>query len=144
MRNAMRRLRAFRRDESGAALVEFAIVVALLLIVAFGAFDVGRYYTLRSRVKNAVREGARFGAVFTTELTSDSSSIATYTKARFAGSGSDTIRVSVSWIGSSTSLTDPRRVQVKASGLQFTRLSPIERIASRGISDSAVFRKEQQ
>ncbi len=144
MRNAMRRLRAFRRDESGAALVEFAIVVTLLLVIVFGAFDVGRYYTIRSRLTSAVREGARFGAVLT-ESNADQASIRSYTKLRFVGTGFDTVgmTVTVSFPGTIASPTDPRRVRVKATGIQFTRLSPIERIASRAISDSAEFRREQ-
>jgi Flp pilus assembly protein TadG len=48
----------------GAALVEFAIVLALLLTIVLGCIDVGRYAGTSMVVANAAREGA-FSAVMT-------------------------------------------------------------------------------
>src|SRR5207302_4290657 len=49
-----------RRDESGVALVEFALVLPFVVIIALGTIDLGRAYQLQNRLKNAAREGAAF------------------------------------------------------------------------------------
>ncbi len=49
-----------RRDpESGAAAVEFALVVSLLLFILMGTLDYGFYFYLQHVTTNAAREGAR-------------------------------------------------------------------------------------
>lgn len=57
----MRRIRG--RAESGQSLVEFAMVLPLLLMVLFAIIDFGRVYQGHVTLTNAVREGARLGAV---------------------------------------------------------------------------------
>lgn len=60
-----RRLRGVRgiRSERGAALVEFALVVPLLMMMMCAAIDFGlAVYTLNN-LTAAVREGGRYGAV---------------------------------------------------------------------------------
>ena len=57
-----RRLVRFRREEQGAAAVEFALVLPVLLLLVFMFIDATRaFYTLNSLV-SAAREGARFGS----------------------------------------------------------------------------------
>jgi Flp pilus assembly protein TadG len=50
------------RGEHGAAAVEFALVLPLLVIVTLGIITGGLSYSNAIGVQNAVREGARFGA----------------------------------------------------------------------------------
>lgn len=50
-------------DERGAALLEFAIFAALLLILTFGIVDFGRALYTANNLTAAAREGARYGAV---------------------------------------------------------------------------------
>jgi Flp pilus assembly protein TadG len=52
-----------RRGESGAAAVEFAIVLPLLLLIFLGCIDWGYYLFVAQIVTNAAREGARAGAI---------------------------------------------------------------------------------
>ena len=59
----IRGLSARLRDESGAAAVEFAIVVPVLLLVVFGVIDFGRAFWTINVATAALREGARVGAV---------------------------------------------------------------------------------
>lgn len=47
-------------SERGTALVEFALILPLLALVAFGTVDLGRAYTTVNQVKNAAREGAAY------------------------------------------------------------------------------------
>jgi Flp pilus assembly protein TadG len=57
----MARVRPVRRD--GQALVEFALVLPIFLLIVFGVFDLGRGVYAYNTVANAAREGARVAAV---------------------------------------------------------------------------------
>ena len=50
-------------DESGASMVEFAIVLPLLLLILFGTIEFGLLLYNKQVITNASREGARFGIV---------------------------------------------------------------------------------
>ncbi len=52
-----------RHSESGASLVEFAIVLPLMLIFLFGIIEFGFLLFNKAMLTNAVREGARAGVV---------------------------------------------------------------------------------
>ena len=47
------------RDERGAALVEFALILPILVLFLFGIVEFGRAYSARIQLTSAVREGAR-------------------------------------------------------------------------------------
>ena len=51
-----------RRDERGASLVEFALVLPILLMFLLGITTGGAAYNKKISITNAVREGARYGA----------------------------------------------------------------------------------
>ena len=51
------------RSEDGAAAVEFALVLPLLLVMLFGIVEFGRVYSQYQVYQGAAREGARFAAV---------------------------------------------------------------------------------
>lgn len=51
-----------RNDERGVALVEFAIILPLLLMLVFGMLTGGLVMNRRQEVTQASREGARYGA----------------------------------------------------------------------------------
>lgn len=52
-----------RRRDRGAAAVEFAFIVPLLVLVVLGIAEFGRAYYLQTTVSNAAREGARVMAL---------------------------------------------------------------------------------
>jgi len=52
-----------QQPEDGVALVEFAMVLPLLLVLAFGIIDFGRAFQTWITLTNAAREGARLGTV---------------------------------------------------------------------------------
>jgi hypothetical protein len=52
-----------RGAKPGQALVEFALVVPIFLILLFGLIEVGRYIYLNNAFNEAAREAARFGSV---------------------------------------------------------------------------------
>jgi len=57
----MRRFRPNSRvkGERGAAMVEFAIILPLLIIVVFGIIEFGRAYNTKITLTHAAREGVR-------------------------------------------------------------------------------------
>jgi TadE-like protein len=57
-----------RGDERGAAAVEFALVVPILLMLVFGIIDFGLMIRANTVLANAAREGARNGSISHDEL----------------------------------------------------------------------------
>jgi Flp pilus assembly protein TadG len=55
--------RLLRRGQRGDAIVEFALVAPILLLIMFGILEVGRVVDAWIVVQNAAREGARTGAL---------------------------------------------------------------------------------
>jgi Flp pilus assembly protein TadG len=51
------------RGERGAAAVEFALVLPVLLMIVLGTIDWGWYFFVSQVVTNAAREGARVGSL---------------------------------------------------------------------------------
>lgn len=56
-----------KKRQHGTALVEFALVAPLLLVLLFGTIEMGRVLNAMVLVSNASREGARRGSVGDTE-----------------------------------------------------------------------------
>jgi Flp pilus assembly protein TadG len=54
-----RSLRELLRSDRGAAAVEFALVVPVLLLLVFGIAEFGRAYNIQTTLSGAAREGAR-------------------------------------------------------------------------------------
>ncbi len=50
-------------DEGGAALVEFALIAIILLVLVFGMVDFGRAIYAKNSITHAAREGGRYAAV---------------------------------------------------------------------------------
>jgi len=78
-------LRRFRRNARGQALVEFALVMPLLLILIVSVFEFGRAWNLHQTITDAAREGARKAVVADAAITQDSVLAAIAT--RIAASG---------------------------------------------------------
>src|SRR4051812_2898863 len=97
------------RDERGAALVEFAIVLPVLLLIIFGIIDFGSTYNDYQSLRSGVRDGTRDSVVgnygnktscnlqgVTDSATSPAAEIICHVKDR-AGLG-DNVRVGL-WVG---------------------------------------------
>ena len=57
------RIRAWLRREEGAALLEMALTLPLLLVVSVSIFEFGRAYQTWQVLTNAAREGARIAVL---------------------------------------------------------------------------------
>jgi Flp pilus assembly protein TadG len=56
-------MRPRRNEQRGAAAVEFALVLPVLLFIVLGTIDWGWYFYVSQVVTNAAREGARAGSL---------------------------------------------------------------------------------
>jgi Flp pilus assembly protein TadG len=72
-------------SQNGQELVEFAIVLPLLLLVAFGVLDLGRIFHSAITITNAAREGARYAMTHVDDV----NGIVAATIAEAQGSGID-------------------------------------------------------
>lgn len=56
-------------SEKGAAVVEFAVILPLLLLIVFGIIEFGFLIYNKAMITNASREGARIGIVYLLDRT---------------------------------------------------------------------------
>ena len=56
-------MRTRLRNQRGAALLETAITVPIILLISVGIFEFGRAYQVQQVLTNAVREGARAAVI---------------------------------------------------------------------------------
>ncbi len=117
-------MRARRRSQSGAAAVEFALVMPLLFLVMFGILQYGLYFNDSLNTRQGVREGARIGVVgdFASEAgcTSggDLDKVACKTKSRIdALTGTAYVRVKATAWTKGLPLTVCALVKTETSGL---------------------------
>jgi Flp pilus assembly protein TadG len=75
------------RPQSGQALLEMALVIPMLLLLALGVIEIGRYAYIAILVGNAARAGAAYGAQ-SGQQASDSTGIQNAAQYDFAGSTS--------------------------------------------------------
>jgi Flp pilus assembly protein TadG len=59
----LQRLRLRLRDDTGAALVEFALILPVFVLLLFGALDLGKAYNYWIDETQLAHEGARYAAV---------------------------------------------------------------------------------
>lgn len=55
--------KSWQRDERGTALIEFALILPLLLVVTIAVVDFGRAFFVKNVLEQAAREGVRLRAV---------------------------------------------------------------------------------
>lgn len=88
-------MKRLRNDERGAAAVEFALVLPLLLTIVFGTIEWGYYFFTREIVVNSAREGARAGTLQYAPPTVPTSVAITAATNYLTNSGLDATRATV-------------------------------------------------
>ncbi len=71
LRGAVRAAGRARRDESGQALVEFALVIPMVLLLLIALFELGRVWHTYQVITDAAREGARHAALADPAITKE-------------------------------------------------------------------------
>jgi Flp pilus assembly protein TadG len=67
---ALRKIRYWRRED-GAAMVEFALIIMVLLLIVIGTIQFGFMFYTKYVITCASREGARYGALYKTNAAGD-------------------------------------------------------------------------
>ena len=60
-------LQRIAKRAHGQAMVEFALVIPVMLLLVFGVVEFGRAYYTYSALTNAARKGARYGSLHPTD-----------------------------------------------------------------------------
>lgn len=97
------------RNERGTALVEFAICLPLLTILASGVMDLGRVFVLQEGLRNAVRESAAYAALHPGQQQAGSGACADPANATWRGTneGKADTSVTFTYVPSVACTTDP-------------------------------------
>jgi Flp pilus assembly protein TadG len=108
----VKRLTEKIRNQKGGALVEFAIVLPLLLVLVFGMIEFSIMFYDKAVITNASREGARAGIVydFPDRITTGeiSSTVSTYCSGRlitFGSTNQETTTVSGSCVNAGDTIS---------------------------------------
>lgn len=92
-----RRSRRRQIDRRGAAAVEFAIVLPLIVLILVGAIDVGQAIHVSQVVNEASREGARKASRFDeTSVDAVTAAVRDYIRGSYPGVGDGSIAVALS------------------------------------------------
>lgn len=62
----MTRISTLRRDKRGAAIVEFALSLPILVLMIWGIFQLGIIFQANAGMQHALGEGARYATIFPT------------------------------------------------------------------------------
>jgi TadE-like protein len=122
--NPLHQLRVRLREETGVALVEFALVLPVLALILFGALDLGKAYNYWIDETHLAHEGARYAAVNKNPCPPPSASLlsclrdqADTAELKNGGTGSvpSPLQVCVDFPNGTTNVGDPVRVQVTST-----------------------------
>ncbi len=141
------KIRTFAGSEKAAALVEFAIVLPILLLIVFGIVDFGRALYTANNLTSAVREGARLAstqispdATGAAQKTAVSNAVKAYVVAFGGNAGAPT--VSETFAGAPPNM---QSITVSIVSYPFTPITPLAGLIGLGtiqMSPSATFRWE--
>lgn len=137
------RSRKFIRNEEGAAVVEFALVMPILALIIFGIIDFGRAFYTVNNIISAVREGARYGAILAAPMsTTGQREIRDRVRSVSQPFGGDSLRDEQIRI----EFPDGELVRVRVENYPFRPLTPIASALGVGtwpITRQATFRWER-
>lgn len=136
------KLSRFVRNDRGAAMVEFAFVLPIILLLFLGMIDFGRALFLYNNLANAAREGARFGAAKVLPQPTKQE-VEDYANARikeFSGNA-NAPALAVATIAVGSNLPD-QKITVDIANYPFTPITPLPMLNPMTLSVKAVFRWE--
>lgn len=128
----MRTSRSSIRSERGAALLETALTLPLLLLVTVGIVEFGRAYQTWQVLTNAAREGARVAVLPGGDDTAVQNRVLDYMEAgQLSSPNSATVSVTSVVIPIGTGTASASQVQVDYP-FQFMVLQPVAQLVSKG------------
>ena len=107
----MNRIRRIVKSETGQAMVEFALVAPLLLMMVIGVFEFGRAWNVYQVITEAARAGARAAVVANAGVTQDS--VRATIQHELGRAGLDTSRADISLTGWRAGTGTPASVTIQ-------------------------------
>ena len=99
----MRRIRSFRHDSRGQALLEFALILPILLMLVLGIVEFGRVWNLAQLMSDVTREGARRSVIADNSITEQS--VRDFMIAKLATGGVPASAITVTFLNCGTCAT---------------------------------------
>jgi Flp pilus assembly protein TadG len=148
-------VRSRKHREDGAALVEFAVLAPLLILLLFGIIEFGYLFAQYNEIRHAAREGARYASVSNPDPSGggvDAADVIDVVCGALNLPGGSTFDLSVT-------VTDPAGITLTGSGVgagntgsltlaatipSLTSFPIITSILPDELSNTAVFRVERQ
>ena len=126
--------RGARRRDRGAAAVEMALILPVLLFVLMGLVDFGRAYSAQIQLSQAAREGARLASLNSTANAADPNfgSAAITTRVRAAAGGLTSVSGTPVYCPVPAGATDTARVTVSAPFTWITGISALSHFFGPG------------
>lgn len=131
--------RSCRRNRTGAAVVEFAVVSPVFFLLVFGMIEYGRMVMVQQMLTNAAREGARVGVLDNSTASDVSTAVQNYLTA--ANITSPTITCNPS-SPSSAGYGQPVTVTVSVPFSQVSWLPSPMFLGGKTLSASSAMRRE--
>ena len=131
--------RSFRIYRQGAAVVEFAIVAPVLLLLVFGMIEYGRLVMVQQVITNATREGARSAVLDGATTTGVTTIVNDFLTASRVSGAVVTVTPSPP---SSAAFGDPVTVSVQVPFSQVSWLPTPMFLSSTTLSATTVMRRE--
>jgi Flp pilus assembly protein TadG len=133
------------RDQSGSAVIEFALVLPLLLVLAFGILDFGKAFNFWIDQTHLANTGARWAGVDRNPGAADGLSLQQYIKSRANGSELKSGASVCITFPAGENVGDPVVVEVSYpyNWLQFLDNQPGSTLTSTTINSTATMRLEQ-
>lgn len=124
MRKTRRRFRVRQRSwsESGQALLEFALVLPLLMMLIVGVFEFSRAWHAKQTLTQAARDALRSAVVADPDFTQDA--MYALVNDALARAAMDPGRASISFAGWRTGTGSPARIQIEYP-YDFALLGPL-------------------
>jgi Flp pilus assembly protein TadG len=148
----MRSLRELR-DESGAVLVEFVLVLPLLMVLLFGMLDFGKAYNYWIDETHLAAVGARYAAVNKNPGAAGGSTLQTWianqantTELKDGGTGSvpSALSVCIDYPAGTANIGDPVRVKITSTYSFLSVLTAqIPGLTAKTMTSTATMRLEQ-
>jgi Flp pilus assembly protein TadG len=119
----------FRRGDEGQALVEFALIVPVLMLLLVGVFEFGRAWSAHQAVTDAAREGARLAVIADPNVTEDSVARVVRNALSAASLNGDLATIRLTGVSDATG--EPARVAVTYP-YQLTMLKALQGVNGEG------------
>jgi Flp pilus assembly protein TadG len=145
LQDVVHRIRALR-DERGAALVEFALVVPFLMLIMCATIDFGLAVYTVNNLTGAVREGARFAAVLPLPPDPNDIRIKDRVVTAIVDVNSHLTPTQMRALVTNTAVDGQGNITVSISGFPyrpFTPLAPLLGFDSIAVNRRAIFRYER-